>query len=60
MLYLVVRKEVGMFIKILTKTYKGEKRYYASNLPKDQFPADCFGELYHPRHRTRTGGTSEK
>lgn len=28
--YLVVRKEVGMFIKILTKTYKGEKRYYAS------------------------------
>lgn len=25
-----------MFIKILTKTYKGEKRYYASNLPKDQ------------------------
>lgn len=30
MLYFVVRKEVGMFIKILTKTYKGEKRYYAS------------------------------
>lgn len=30
MLLLVVRKEVGMFIKILTKTYKGEKRYYAS------------------------------
>ena len=25
-----MRKEVGMFIKILTKTYKGEKRYYAS------------------------------
>ena len=27
---IVVRKEVGVFIKILTKTYKGEKRYYAS------------------------------
>lgn len=27
---LVVRKEAGMFIKILTKTYKGKKRYYAS------------------------------
>ena len=25
-----MRKEGGMFIKILTKTYKGEKRYYAS------------------------------
>ena len=30
MLIYVVRKEVGMFIKILTKSYKGEKRYYAS------------------------------
>ncbi len=30
MLFSVVRKETGMFIKILTKTYKGEKRYYAS------------------------------
>lgn len=30
MLYSVVRKEAGMFIKILTKTYKGEKRHYAS------------------------------
>lgn len=25
-----MRKEAGMFIKILTKTSKGEKRYYAS------------------------------
>lgn len=30
MLYLVVKEEVGIFIKILAKTYKGEKRYYAS------------------------------
>ena len=30
MLYYVVRREVGMFIKILTKNLKGEKRYYAS------------------------------
>ena len=30
MLYSVVRKEAGMFIKITTKTYKGNTRYYAS------------------------------
>ena len=30
MLLYVVRKEVGMFIKILTKTYNGQKRFYAS------------------------------
>ena len=30
MLFYVVRKEVGMFIKILTKTYNGQKRFYAS------------------------------
>lgn len=29
MLYLVARKEVGIFVKVLTKTYKDEKRYYA-------------------------------
>ena len=29
MLYLVARKEVVIFIKVLTKTYKDEKRYYA-------------------------------
>ena len=30
MLLYIVRKEVGMFIKILTKTYNGQKRFYAS------------------------------
>ena len=30
MLLYIVRKEVGMVIKILTKTYNGQKRFYAS------------------------------
>ena len=28
---------------------KTEYEILASNLPRDRFPADCFGELYHLR-----------
>lgn len=33
---------------------KTEYEILASNLPRDQFPADCFGELYHLRWRIET------
>lgn len=33
---------------------KTESEILASNLPRDQFPADCFGELYHLRWRIET------
>lgn len=33
---------------------KTESEILASNLPRDRFPADCFGELYHLRWRIET------
>lgn len=33
---------------------KTEYEILASNLPRDRFPADCFGELYHLRWRIET------
>lgn len=33
---------------------KTESEILATNLPRDQFPADCFGELYHLRWRIET------
>lgn len=33
---------------------KTESEILASNLPRDLFPADCFGELYHLRCRIET------
>lgn len=33
---------------------KTESEILASNLPRDQFPGDCFGELYHLRWRIET------
>lgn len=33
---------------------KTESEILATNLPRDQFPVDCFGELYHLRWRIET------
>ena len=33
---------------------KKESEILACNLPRDQFPAECFGELYHLRWRIET------
>lgn len=41
-------------VRIWLDEDKTESEILASNLPRDQFPADCFGELYHLRWRIET------
>ena len=42
------------FVKVWLDEEHTAYEILATNLPRDQFPADCFGELYHLRWRLET------
>lgn len=49
------RKDVRLrFVRVWLDESHTQCEIFATNLPRDQFPADCFGELYHLRWNVET------